>query len=228
MNYFFENNKSLHNEFENKSYESLRKWMVKSQIQFRGITNPKIIKTMLEVPRHLFVPEKYKSQAYEDTPLPIGYGQTISQPYIVALMTELLEPQPQDVVLEIGTGSGYQAVILSKLVKEVHTIERIKELAEFAKQNIKKLNVNNVYIYVKDGTEGLKQKAPFDKIIVTASAPDIPQPLIEQLKEGGKMVIPIGTTHFQTLKLVEKINNKIKISNKGGCIFVKLIGKYGW
>ena len=228
MNYIYKDNKYSLNESEDKSYESLRQWMVRSQIQYRGIKNPQIIRVMLEIPRHLFVPEKYKSQAYEDTPLPIGYGQTISQPYIVALMTELIDPQPDDKVLEIGTGSGYQAAILSRLVKEVHTIERIKELAEFAEQNLKKLDINNVYIYIKDGTEGLKEQAPFDKIIVTASAPDIPQPLIEQLKEGGKMVIPIGTTHFQTLKLIEKINNKIKISNKGGCIFVKLIGKYGW
>lgn len=160
--------------------------MVESQIVERGIRDKRVIEVMKKVPRHLFVPEDIIESAYDDRALPIGHGQTISQPYIVALMTELLELKGDDKVLEIGTGSGYQAAILAELVKEVYTIERVEPLAEEAKRRFEKLGLKNIKVYVKDGTEGLPDESPFDKIIITAATPDIPQPLVEQLKEGDR------------------------------------------
>jgi len=183
--------------------------MVKQQIESRGVKNEAVLKSMRSVKRHLFVPESNVANAYEDRPLPIGYGQTISQPYIVAYMSEVIQPKPQFKTLEVGTGSGYQAAILSGIVNEVYTMEIIKELGNAAAQRLKNLEYNNVQVKVDDGYNGWKEHAPYDAIIVTAAAEYIPPPLIEQLKEGGKMVIPVGSPFVtQTLMLVEKKNGK--------------------
>jgi len=178
-------------------------WMVETQIISRGVNDPQVIEALKSTPRHIFVPSKMKAYAYEDTPLHIGEGQTISQPYIVALMTELLELKKEDRVLEIGTGSGYQAAILSKLAKTCYSIEIVKVLAERAKQVLKDQNVNNVIIKHGDGYQGWPEYAPYDKVIVTAAPPEIPQELIKQLKVGGKMVIPVGE-EYQELLLITK------------------------
>ena len=179
--------------YDENGYELLRNSMVERQIVARGISDPAVVRAMLEVPRHRFVPPELVDSAYDDTPLPIGDGQTISQPYIVALMTELLEPKPDDVVLEVGTGSGYQAAVLSRIVKKVYTIERIPELARRAKELFDELGYDNIEVFVGDGWEGLPDFAPYDGIIVTAAAPEVPQPLLEQLKVGAHLVIPVGT-----------------------------------
>ncbi len=203
--------------------------MVERQIVARGVRDPRVIQAMLKVPRHLFVPEPYRSEAYQDHPLPIGYGQTISQPYMVAAMTELLELTGDEKVLEIGTGSGYQAAILAELAREVYTVERIPELLEQAKQVIESLGYTNVHFKLADGTLGWPEHAPFDRIIVTAAAPDIPQPLIDQLKPGGIMVIPVGSRYLQTLtKVIKKPNGKLQVKELFGCAFVPLIGEFGY
>jgi protein-L-isoaspartate(D-aspartate) O-methyltransferase len=171
----------------------------------KGALSPNVRQALLDVPRHLFVPPALRTAAYENRPLPIGYGQTISQPYIVALMTELLEPKPEHTVLEVGTGSGYQAAVLSRLVKQVYTIEIIEPLADQARSRLKAQGYANVEVRVGDGYYGLKERAPFDGIVVTAAASHIPPPLVEQLKPGGKMVIPVGGQFLvQSLMLVEK------------------------
>ncbi|RMD59913.1 MAG: protein-L-isoaspartate(D-aspartate) O-methyltransferase [Nitrospirae bacterium] len=183
--------------------------MVEEQIISRGIKDERVIKAMEETPRHLFVSPDLADRAYEDYPLPIGHGQTISQPYIVAIMTELLRLKGDEKVLEIGTGSGYQAAILSKLAKEVYTIEIIKDLAESAKERLRLLGYKNVHVIWGDGYKGLIEYAPFDCIIVTAAPPKIPEALIKQLKVGGRMVIPVGT-FYQELVLIEKDEKGIK------------------
>lgn len=171
----------------------------------KSALTPRVKQTLLEVPRHLFVPSAWRTAAYENRPLPIGYGQTISQPYIVALMTELLEPKPEHRVLEVGTGSGYQAAVLARLVRQVFTIEIIEPLAEQARSRLKAQGYANVEVRVGDGYYGLKEHAPFDGIVVTAAASHIPPPLVEQLKPGGRMVIPVGGQFLvQSLMLVEK------------------------
>lgn len=190
------------------SLTAKRQYMVEKQIKARGIKDKRVLSAMLKVERHLFVPENYRSQAYDDHPLPIGEGQTISQPYIVALMTELLQLKGHEKVLEIGTGSGYQAAILAELCQEVHTIEIVKALAESSKKILKKLKYNNVYVYHGDGYLGKKEYAPFDGIIVTCAPPYVPQPLKDQLKEGGRMVIPVGE-YNQELMVLMKVNGKI-------------------
>jgi protein-L-isoaspartate(D-aspartate) O-methyltransferase len=202
--------------------------MLKSQIISRGIKDKKVLKAISEIPRHYFVLEEYLDEAYADKPLPIGYNQTISQPYIVALMTELLELNENDKVLEIGTGSGYQTAILAKIAKEVYTIDRIPELVEFAKKNIAKLKLKNINFKIGDGTLGWKEFAPFDKIIVTAASPSIPNTLVNQLNNNGIMVIPVGPRYSQTLKVIRKMNNKLNEENSIECIFVPLIGKEAW
>jgi len=197
-----------------QNYESLRDKMVSSQIEARGIKNKPTLNAMRRVERHLFVPPDIREYAYDDNALPIGYGQTISQPFIVATMTALIEPKTTDRVLEIGTGSGYQAAVLSDIVKEVYTIEIVKKLGEQTKNLLRKLGYHNVEVIIGDGYKGLKEKAPFDAIIVTAAPVEIPPPLIEQLKEGGKMVIPVGPpTDVQILKVVEKRKGKIITKN---------------
>lgn len=209
-------------------YKKLREWMVETQIVERGIKDKNVIEAMKKVPRHLFVPEDIIEDAYDDRALPIGYGQTISQPYIVALMTELLELKGDEKVLEIGTGSGYQAAILAELVKEVHTIERVEALAEEARKKFEKLGYKNIKVYIKDGTEGLPEEAPFDRIIITAATPKIPDPLVPQLKEGGIIVAPVGERYSQYMLKAEKKAGKLEEHYLIPVAFVPLIGKYGW
>jgi protein-L-isoaspartate(D-aspartate) O-methyltransferase len=195
---------------QSQSYDSLREQMVREQIVERGVQDPTVLRAMRDVPRHLFVPAVVADRAYEDRPLPIGYDQTISQPYIVALMTELLEPHKGQTVLEIGTGSGYQAAVLAEIVDTVFTIEIISPLAAEAKERLRRLNYGNVVVRQGDGYVGWPGHPPFDGIIVTAAADEIPQPLIDQLKEGGRMIIPTGGVWaIQTLTLVEKKNGRI-------------------
>ena len=181
--------------------------MVKNQLERRGIQNEEVLRVMRETPRHLFVPENLEDAAYEDGPLPIGEGQTISQPYIVALMTELLELNGNERILEIGTGSGYQAAILSPLVKEVYSIEIVKSLAQNADKKLKEMQYHNVAVKWGDGYQGWLEHAPYDAIVVTAAPEHIPQALIDQLKPGGNMVLPLGT-YFQKLKVISKTQNE--------------------
>jgi len=209
-------------------YKKLREWMVDTQIVERGIRDERVIKVMKKIPRHLFVPENIMDDAYDDRALPIGYGQTISQPYIVALMTELLELKGDEKVLEIGTGSGYQAAILAELAKEVHTIERVEQLAKEAEKKFEKLSIKNIKVYVRDGTEGIPEEAPFDRIIITAATPDIPEPLIEQLKEGGIIVAPVGERYSQYMLKAIKKGKELERHYLIPVAFVPLIGKYGW
>jgi protein-L-isoaspartate(D-aspartate) O-methyltransferase len=175
----------------------------------RGITNSRVIAALSEVPRHLLVPEAVRSQAYEDRPLPIGFGQTISQPYIVAFMTERLDVRPTDRVLEIGTGSGYQAAVLAELAAEVYTVEIVQPLAERAAADLKGLGYTNVFVRAGDGYKGWPEAAPFDAIIVTCAPEKVPQPLTEQLREGGRMIIPIGPSLDQQLVLLEKTSGRL-------------------
>lgn len=187
------------------AFEGMRKAMVEEQIRSRGVTHEGVLRAMTEVPRHEFVPEELRLSAYEDRPLPIGLEQTISQPFIVAMMTELVDPKPSHVVLEVGTGSGYQAAVIARLVAEVYTIEIIPEHAESARQRLQRMGIGNVEVRAGNGYLGWPDKAPFDGILVTAGATEIPQPLIEQLKPGGRMVIPVGNgPEDQVLKVVEK------------------------
>jgi len=206
-----------------------RKQMVDALVQYNYISQKKVIDAMLKVERHKFVPKEYIHDAYEDTPLPTEYNQTISAPGIVGIMTELLDVQENDKILEVGAGSGYQAAILAEIAKKgrIYTIERIPELAEKAKQRLK--NYNNIIIITGDGTLGYEKEKPYDKIIVTAAAPRIPKALVDQLKEGGRMVIPMGGRYdWQNLFIVEKHKGKIETKKSIGCIFVPLIGEDGW
>lgn len=180
-----------------------REAMVREQIAARGVRDPRVLEVLRRVPRHLFVPEPVRDQAYEDRPLPIGHGQTISQPYVVAAMTEALEPEPGDRVLEVGTGSGYQAAVLAGLVSEVHTIEIVPELAEHARQALRAAGVTNVRVVTGDGYRGLPDAAPFDGIVVTAAPEEVPPPLLEQLAVGGRLVIPVGGA-FQELRVIRR------------------------
>jgi protein-L-isoaspartate(D-aspartate) O-methyltransferase len=192
-------------------YAGLRYQMVATQIEARGVTNQKVLNAMKKVPRHLFVPEDLQSSAYQDRPLPIGLGQTISQPYIVAYMTEAIRPKKTDVVLEIGTGSGYQAAVLGEIVKEVYTLEIIPELGLMARERLQILGYENIHAKVSDGYHGWSEHAPFDAIVVTAAAEEVPQPLIEQLADGGRMIIPVGAAfEVQNLVMVTKKNGEVK------------------
>jgi protein-L-isoaspartate(D-aspartate) O-methyltransferase len=202
--------------------------MVEYQIAARDVRDLRVLAAMREVPRHLFIPPPYDSHAYEDSPLPIGKGQTISQPYIVAVMTELLRPSPTDTVLEIGTGSGYQSAILSLLVHKVTTIERINEVADLAKRNLARLHAENIEIVIGDGTLGYPMNAPYNGIIITAATPRIPQPLIEQLADSGRLVAPVGGHDLQELVVLEKQGGRVTQSLHGGVRFVPLIGEHGW
>ena len=205
-----------------------RRRMVEQQIASRGVRDPRVLSAMRDVPRHLFIPPPYDRSAYEDCPLPIGNGQTISQPYIVALMTELLKPAPSDHVLEIGAGCGYQAAVLSVLVCKVTTIERIPAVADIARNNLAAHHYDNIDLIVGDGTLGYPKNAPYNGIIITASAPDIPSPLIDQLNENGRLVAPVGSRDIQELVVLEKHNDAITKERHGGVRFVPLIGEYGW
>ncbi len=202
--------------------------MVEEQIVSRGIRDARLITAMKKIPRNLFVEEALQSQAYCDHPLPIGEKQTISQPYIVALMTEALQLTGREKILEIGAGSGYQTAILAELAEKVFSIERIRSLAVRARKLLYELGYFNVEIKIFDGTLGWVEERPFDAVIVTAGAPDIPQPLIDQLAMGGRLVIPVGDAFVQDLIRVVKTEDGIKKEDLGGCRFVKLIGRYGW
>ncbi|MBN2363965.1 protein-L-isoaspartate(D-aspartate) O-methyltransferase [candidate division WOR-3 bacterium] len=192
------------------------------------VKNPEVLKAMMNVPRHLFVGEDFRARAYDDGPLPIGKNQTISQPYMVAKMTELLKPKKGDAVLEIGTGSGYQSAVLAEIVDKVYTIERIPELAEAAKKKFDELGYRNINVRIGDGSVGWPEMGPFDGIIVTAGCPEIPEPLLEQLKEDGRLAVPVGSMSYQELIVVTKRKDGYYVSKKFGCIFVPLIGIRGW
>lgn len=202
--------------------------MVNQQIEARGVHDTRVLAAMREVPRHLFIPPPYDRGAYEDCPLPIGNGQTISQPYIVALMTSLLKSEPDHTVLEIGAGSGYQAAVLSLLVRKVTTVERIPEVADLAKKNLDALQYTNLEVIVGDGTQGYPKNSPYDGIIITAATPQVPSPLVDQLADMGRLVAPVGNREVQELVVMEKINTAIKTEHHGGVRFVPLIGEHGW
>lgn len=213
---------------ESKEYAPQRAEMVEKQLRRRGIRNGAVLAVMLAVPRHEFVPLELRARAYEDAPLPIGSGQTISQPYIVAAMTAALRLQPHDRVLEIGTGCGYQAAVVSRLAKEVFTIERQPELASAASEKLSQLGYSNVHVHCGDGTLGLPDFAPFDAILVAAAAPAVPKPLLAQLSEGGRMIIPVGDAENQELHLIEKRDGTFPTRMLEGCRFVPLVGFHGW
>jgi protein-L-isoaspartate(D-aspartate) O-methyltransferase len=211
-----------------KSYAELRREMVEKQVRARGIADERVLDVMGKIPRERFVDESYRPRAYDDYPLPIGDGQTISQPYMVAIMTELLDLKGNEKVLEIGTGCGYQTAILASLCQRVLSIERLKSLAWQAEKLLPELGFYNVLIRVADGTHGWSEEAPYDAIIVTAGAPEIPQPLVDQLADKGRLIIPVGDEGSQTLYRVRKRVGRTKIERHGSCRFVKLVGRYAW
>lgn len=209
-------------------YATARNRMVESQLISRGIKDPRVLDAMRKVPRHRFVEEALVSQAYNDHPLPIGEKQTISQPYMVALMTEALELQGKERVLEIGTGSGYQTAILAELAEKIYSIERIRTLSTKAQRTLDKLGYFNVVLKVGDGSLGLKEEAPFDAIIVTAGSPEVPQPLVDQLAMEGRLVVPVGDRYTQSLMKIIRVKEGITKTDLGGCRFVSLLGTHGW
>lgn len=211
-----------------RDFTTERRLMVQRQLVARGISDRRVLAAMEEVPRHLFVDESIRFEAYDDTPLPIGEGQTISQPYMVAVMTELLGLAGGEKVLEIGTGSGYQAAVLSRLCGQVYTVERIEVLSVRARQILKECGYDNVSFLVGDGTDGWPEEAPYDGIIVTAGAPKVPDVLANQLKLGGRLLIPVGNRWSQTLKRVVRTGTGVISEDHTGCRFVDLIGKHGW
>ena len=213
---------------EELDYTTQRNRMVDEQIFARGIRDARVLDAMRTVPRHRFVPHSDRHLAYMDGPLLIGHHQTISQPYIVALMTELLELKGEEVVLEVGTGSGYQAAILGYLVREVHTIERHAELAERARAVLEETGLANVHIHVGDGSAGFPDKAPYQGIVVTAAAPRVPQPLFDQLADGGRLVLPVGSLGGQVLECWERNGDKFDQRVITAVAFVPLRGAYGW
>ena len=212
----------------NDHFKKLREAMIKDQLVSRGIFDKLVLDAMKKVPRERFLPKTLEEAAYDDCALPIGEGQTISQPYMVAIMTEKLGLSGGEKVLEIGTGSGYQAAVLAEIASEVITIERIPAIAEKARKLFDELGYKNIKVIVGDGTLGIPQVAPFGGVMVTAGAPSLPKPLVEQLSDGGKLVIPVGETFEQTLTVVTKHGNKLDIERSIGCVFVPLVGKYGW
>ena len=213
---------------ESKEYAPQRAEMIEKQLRRRGIKDEAVLAAMLAVPRHEFVPLELRPRAYEDAPLPIGSEQTISQPYIVAAMTAALHLQPHHHVLEIGTGCGYQAAVLSRLTKEVFTIERRPELAAAASEKLSQLGYSNVHVHCGDGSFGLPEFAPFDAILVAAAAPTVPKPLLAQLSDGGRMIVPVGDAENQELQLIEKRAQAFSTRMLEGCRFVPLVGFHGW
>jgi protein-L-isoaspartate(D-aspartate) O-methyltransferase len=202
--------------------------MVEEQLLLRGVKDERVLAAMRRVPRHEFLPEAIRGMAYQDSALPLGEAQTMSQPYMVALMSELLGLKGDERVLEIGTGSGFQAAVLAELCEKVYTVERIKPLAERARANLDRLGYRSVAIKVYDGTYGWKEMSPFDAIMVTAGAPDVPAPLVDQLREGGRMVIPVGERYGQVLLKVVKTSSGPVTERNIPCTFVPLIGSHGW
>lgn len=211
---------------DSRTEERLR--MVRDQVEARGVDDRRVLDAMREIPRHLFISDEYRDAAYHDRPLPIGSGQTISQPYIVGLMTSLLELKQSDKVLEIGAGSGYQAALLSKLARTVVTVERLPEIAAKAKEVMQHLGIINVKVVVEDGTLGYAPDAPYDGIIITAASPDIPPPLIGQLADKGRLVAPVGSRDIQQLVRIRKQGDRISRETFGGVVFVPLLGHHGW
>lgn len=210
------------------NFDILRKRMVEEQLMPRGINDQKVLQAFYKVGRHLFMPRELRETSYADYPVPIGEGQTISQPFIVALMTECLGLSGEEKVLEIGTGSGYQTAILAELAKEVYSVERFAKLSKNAEAALRETGYQNVRLKVGDGTLGWPEEAPFDRIIITAASPRIPLPLTEQLKDGGRLVLPLGESFSQMLTVVEKKGNKLESTEVCGCVFVPLVGRYGW
>jgi protein-L-isoaspartate(D-aspartate) O-methyltransferase len=211
------------------TFLSLRNKMIDEQLIPRGIRDPRVLDAMRLTPRHEFIPEEFRSYAYDDSPVPIGEGQTISQPFMVAYMTQALQLNSEDKVLEIGTGSGYQTSILARLVKEVYTIERIEELSMNAQKILRKMLHKNIHFYVGDGSEVFKDLSlRFNAIMVTAAIPQAIEPLFDRLEEGGRLIAPIGGRSEQILKLFRRSDGRMEEENLGGCVFVPLIGKYGW
>jgi protein-L-isoaspartate(D-aspartate) O-methyltransferase len=211
-----------------KDHLTARTMMVQRQLVGRGIRDRRVLAAMEEVPRHFFVDKALWHEAYDDSPLPIGEGQTISQPYMVAVMTELLKLAGDEKVLEIGTGSGYQAAVLTRLCQWVYTVERLEGLSERARKAVETCGYTNISFVVGDGTQGWPDHAPYDGIIVTAGAPNIPRTLVEQLVEGGRLVIPVGDRFSQVLKLVTRTKEGTIVESHTGCRFVDLVGKFGW
>jgi protein-L-isoaspartate(D-aspartate) O-methyltransferase len=205
-----------------------RREMVERQLRKRGIGDERVLAAMLSVPRHEFIPAELAGEAYSDRPLPIGHSQTISQPFMVAAMAQALELSGGERVLEVGAGSGYQAAVLSRLAREIHTVEVHEDLALDTAERLRRLSFGNVYVHVGDGTLGRPEEAPFEAILVTAAAPDIPPPLAAQLAEGGRLVIPVGTVEEQRLLRVEKREGKVSTRPLYHCRFVPLVGQYGW
>jgi protein-L-isoaspartate(D-aspartate) O-methyltransferase len=205
-----------------------RERMVEEQVVARGVTDPRVIEVMRRVPRHLFVEEALRDRAYGDHPLPIGDGQTISQPFIVGRMTELLRLVGTEKVLEVGTGCGYQAAVLAELAARVCTMERLPRLAAKARETLEGIGYRNVLVRAGNGTLGWPDQAPFDRILVAAGGPSVPPPLFEQLVEGGRMVMPVGDATNQTLEVIEKVQGVMRVTRDSGCVFVKLVGKYAW
>ena len=206
-------------------YSALRQRMVESQLRSRGIADERVLAAMLRVPRHEFAPERYREQAYEDHPLPISEGQTISQPYIVASMLEALRLSPHDKVLEVGTGSGYVTALLAELAPEVISIERHASLAERARAMLAGMGYTNVRIIVGDGSRGFAELAPYDAIIVSAAAPELPRELVEQLADGGRMIIPVGSDEAQQLQLIRMLSGHPEIVSRELCRFVPLVSE---
>lgn len=213
---------------QDNEHATQRRQMVEHQLERRGIRDPRVLEAMAGVPRHVFVPPDVRSLAYADSALPIGHRQTISQPYIVALMTEAAQIRPGDKVLEIGTGSGYGAAVASRIAGQVYTIERHADLAEEARRRFRELGYRNIRVIHGDGSQGWPPAAPYDAIIVTAAAPDLPQPLLEQLADGGRLVIPIGNRAFQTLVRAIRRDDEIHRELLAEVRFVPLVGEYGW
>ena len=210
------------------AFEELRRRMVQEQLELRGISDPRLLEAFRRVPRHLFVPPEQQAQAYEDHPIPIGAGQTISQPYMVALMVQLLKLQGHERILEVGTGSGYQLAILAELALEVYSIERLPELAAGALGRLERLGFLNVHISPGNGSLGWPEHAPYDGVVVAAGSPGIPQPLVDQLVDGGRLVIPVGSPQTQTLTLAEKRSGQVRLTALTQCVFVPLVGEHGW
>jgi protein-L-isoaspartate(D-aspartate) O-methyltransferase len=213
---------------EKAHYTAERQRMVEQQLAARDIRDDRVLEAFRRVPRHQFVPKESRHLSYADGPLPIGQSQTISQPYIVALMTQLLGLDGDEILLEIGTGSGYQAAILAYLAKEVHTIERHEALAESAASVFSSLGYNNIHVHVADGTLGWEENAPYDGILVTAAAPNVPRPLLDQLEDGGRLVIPVGGRGAQFLESWQRKGNDYNCNQIAPVAFVPLIGEHGW
>jgi protein-L-isoaspartate(D-aspartate) O-methyltransferase len=214
--------------FPPDAYADQRARMVRNQIARRGLADERTLEAMRTVPRHIFLPEEYRASAYDDTPLPIGCHQTISQPYIVAYMTEALRLSGEDTVLEIGTGSGYQTAILACLCKFIYSVERVPELAASAREKLASLGIDNVEVAAGDGTFGLPEHAPYQAILVTAGTPAVPQPLLDQLAPGGRLLAPVGDRGVQELELWQRTDSGFNNRRLISVVFVPLIGKYGW